>query len=149
MREPFGIIGRLKILKYEKEKLIEEYEFKNLITDIGLDYLLKLIGGDISGGINKLAIGSGLTPASKSDISLTNKLLLLDVTKDYTVSGRINFITKIAENTFSDIVNYNEAGLTFKTNNTEILVTRLLFSDTIFQKPENSLSLLYSLELQV
>ena len=149
MKEKFGLIGKLKILKYEQEKLIEEYEFKNLITDVGLNYLLQLIGGDVSGGINKLAVGNGLTAASTSDTSLSNKLLLADVIKDYTINGKINFISKIPANTFPNIVSYNEAGLVCKTNTSEILITRLVFTDTVFQKPENTLSLLYSLELQV
>lgn len=149
MKESFGVIGRLKILKYEKEKLIEEYEYKNLVTDVGLNYFLQQIGGDATGSINKLGVGSGVTAASKTDTALVNKLLLLDVTRDYTVPGKVNFISKINENTFPSITTYTEAGLIYKSSTSELLVTRLLFNNPIYQKPENSLSLLYSLELQV
>ena len=150
MKDSFGILGTLKIQKFEDKKIIEEYEYKNLITNVGLDYLLKLIGGDITtGGINKMALGDSNVAASKTNTSLGNKILLLDVTKDYTIPGRINFMTNIKENTFSTIVNYKEAGLVHRTANSEILVTRLVFNDVVYQKPENSLSLLYSLELQV
>jgi hypothetical protein len=149
MKDSFGLIGRIKIFKYDKDKLIQTYEQENLITDIGLDFLLHLIGGDRTGGINKIVIGNNNTPADKTNTSLGNKLLLLDVMKDYSVPGRINFIGNIKENTFNSIVNYQEAGLVYKSSTEEILITRLIFNDVIYQKPENSLSILYSLELKV
>lgn len=145
-----GILGSLRIHKFEENKLIEEYYYENLITDDGLNYFLKLIGNDIpTGGINKLALGSGVTPASKSDKTLANKLLLLDVQRDYTNPGKVNFLARVPENTFTQIVNYNEAGLVHRTTNSETLISRLIFSDVIYQKPENSLSFLYSLEIRV
>lgn len=148
-KDNFGIIGRLEIQKFERNKLIEIYQYENLITNDGLSYLLKLIGNDITGGINKLAIGDGNNPANKTDKNLQNKLLLLDVTKDYSVSNRVNFLANVKENTFSQIVNYKEAGLVYRTSDSETLITRLIFNDVIYQKPENSLSFLYSLELKV
>lgn len=148
-KENFGLIGRLEIQKFERDKLIEIYHYENLITNDGLSYLLKLIGNDITGGINKLAIGDGSNAASKTDKTLQNKLLLLDVTKDYSVPNRVNFLANVKENTFSQIVNYKEAGLVYRTTDSETLITRLIFNDVIYQKPENSLSFLYSLELQV
>jgi hypothetical protein len=149
LNEKYGLYGSLKIHKFKDNKLIKEYYYENLITDDGLNYLLKLIGGDISGGINKLAIGDGNNAANKTDKALNNKLLLLDIQKDYSIKGRINFLSIIPEKTFSQITNYKEAGLVYRTNNSETLITRLVFNDVIYQKPENSLSLLYSLELRV
>lgn len=149
MNDGLKAIGTLKILKYERERLIEERNYKNLITNIGLDYLLKLIGGDNIGGINKMAVGSGTTTALKTDIALNNKLSLLDVSKDYSISGKVSFTSIIPENTVKVITTYSEAGLVFKSTTSEILITRLVFGDVLFQKPENSLSFLYSLELQV
>jgi hypothetical protein len=148
MNDKAGIKGSLTILKYEKDELIEKYYYENLITDDGLNYLLKLVGNDVTGGVNKLAVGSGINPAVKSDKTLQTKLLLLDVTKDYSVPGRVNFMVNIPANTFNTIVNYNEAGLVNKTGTTETLITRLVFNDTVFQKPENSISFLYSLEIR-
>lgn len=149
LKDNTGIIGRIKIFKYEKGKLIEEYEQENLITNVGLDFLLHLIGGDRTGGINKIAIGGNNTPADKTNTALGNKMLLIDASRDYTVSSRINFLSNIPENTFSSIVNYQEAGLVYKSTTEEILITRLVFTDVIYQMPTNSLSILYSLELQV
>jgi hypothetical protein len=149
MNDKVGLKGSLSIFLYEREKLIKKYYYENLITDDGLNYLLKLIGNDSSGGINKLALGSGTTPALKSDKALSNKILLADVQRDYTVPGRVNFIANVKENTFNSIVNYSEAGLTYKSATSEILVTRLVFNDVVFQKPENSVSFLYSLEIRV
>jgi hypothetical protein len=140
--------GYLTILKYLNEQVIEKYYYENLITDVGLNYLLQLVGNDVNLGINKLAIGSGNAIALKTDTSLQTKLLLLDAQKDYSISGRVNFMTSIPANTFGSIVSYNEAGLVCKSSTSEILITRLVFGDTIYQKPENSLSLLYSLELR-
>lgn len=149
MDDKVGIKGSLTIKIYEKEKLIEEHYYENLITDDGLNFLLKLIGNDITGGINKLALGSNNTVATKTDKALKNKLLLLDVQKDYSIPGRVNFMCKVPENTFTQIVSYQEAGLVNKTSTTETLITRLVFTDVVFQKPENSISFLYSLELRV
>lgn len=150
LNEKAGLYGSLKIHKYEGNKIIEEFYYENLITNVGLDYLLRLIGNDMpTGGINKLAVGSGNRAAAKTDTALESKLVLLDVQRDYSLTGRVNFIARIPENTFSQIVNYKEAGLVHRTTNSETLITRLVFNDVIYQKPENSLSLLYSLELRV
>jgi hypothetical protein len=149
MNDKVGIKGSLTIFKYEKEELIEKHYFENLITDDGLNYLLKLIGNDVTGGINKIALGSGITAPNKTNKTLANKIILLDVQRDYTVPGRVNFLVNIPANTFTQITSFNEAGLVNKTATTETLITRLVFGTTVFQKPENSLSLLYSLEVRV
>jgi hypothetical protein len=148
MNDKVGLKGSLTIFLYEKEKLIEKYYYENLITDDGLNYLLKLVGNDMSGGINKLALGSGNTTPTKSDKTLSNKLLLVDVQRDYNVPGRVNFLANVKDNTFNTIVNYTEAGLVYKSSTSEILVSRVVFNDVVFQKPENSVSFLYSLEIR-
>lgn len=145
----FSIKGNIKIMKYLKGKLIEKYEYENLITDIGKETILKLIGGDNTSHINKIAFGSGTNAAKYSDRQLQSKIYLADVSKDYSIPNRINFLSIIPENTFTQIVNYNEAGLVHKNINSEILISRVVFDDTIYQKPENSLSFIYSLELRV
>lgn len=149
MKDNFNFIGTIKIIKYLEDKIEDIYEHHNLITNVGKDHLLKLIGGDNSEPINKIAFGSGTTAASYTDTQLNNSLYLANVSRDYSITGRINFLATIPENTFNQIVNYNEAGLVHKSGTKEILISRVVFGDTIYQKPENSLSILYSLELVV
>lgn len=148
MNEGFGIKGKLNIKKFTGDKLIEEHNFENLITDIGLLSILKMIGGDMD-GINNIGLGGGNTTASFSDTKLNNKLILVNFNKDYSEAGKIIFYATIPERTFSSTVAYKEAGLIQKsTNAIETLITRLVFSDVVYQNPENSLSLSYSLELK-
>lgn len=149
MKQELGLIGTIQIKKYKEDKLIQTYEYKNLITDIGKNNLLRLIGGDNSSPINRIALGDGNREASASDTILQNKLILLDVQRDYGISNRVNFLARVPEYTFPQIVNYKEAGLVHRGLSNEILISRVVFNDVIFQKPENSLSILYSLELRV
>lgn len=143
----FGIKGVLNIKKYKKNILIAEYEYENLITNRGLEHILKMIGGDAAGGINRIVLGSSNIPASYTDTNLYNRLISVNVNKDYTDRNKVNFLATIPENTFTTTVGYVEGGLLSRIDSNEILITRLVFDDIIYQNPKHSLSLSYSLEL--
>jgi hypothetical protein len=148
MNNSFYFEGKINIKVFEDSKVVKEYNYKNLITKIGMETLLKFIGGDISGGINRIGLGGGTAPANILDTQLNNKIILVNVNKDYTDTDRINFLGNISENTFQTTQAYNEAGLVYKNGTEEILITRLVFDDVVYQNPGNSLSLSYSLELK-
>jgi hypothetical protein len=144
----FALKGKLNIQVLNEKKVVKEYNYENLITNIGMETILKMVGGDISGGINRIGLGGGSTPADINDTALNNKLILVNVNKDYTDVDRVNFLGSVPENTFATTQNYLEAGLFYKNGTQEILITRMVFSDVVYQNPANSLSLSYSLELK-
>ena len=138
------IKGIIEITRYENGIIDEVFTIENLITDKGVNYLAKMVGGTIT-GINKIGLGDNNTVASKADLSLYNRTVLVDVTKDYSADKIVRFLAKIPENTFTFTANYKEIGLIYKSSTEDILITRAVFQTPIFQKAENSLSLSYSL----
>jgi hypothetical protein len=144
----FGLKGKLNIKVLNKKDVIKEYNYENLITNAGMEAILKMVGGEIIGGINRIGLGSGSTPANINDTTLNNKLVLVNVNKDYTDVDRVNFLGTVPENSFTTTQNYLEAGLFYKNGTQEILITRMVFDDVVYQNPANSLSLSYSLELK-
>lgn len=146
MKDNMKINGIIEIFNMEDEKVLDYYRFNNLITNNGFIYIQKMIGGDLSGYINKLALGGSVTPTpSISDTQLGSKIILLDVKRDYSTVKELKFIATIAENTFTVTKTYNEAGLVYKTSTEETLLTRVVFPIPIYQKSTNSLSIIYSL----
>jgi hypothetical protein len=130
----------------EHNNIIESYRFENLITKKGKLYLAKMIGSDIS-GINKIGMGTLNTPTNVEDLTLGNKIVLIDVSRDYSIENVIRFIGKVEANTFSSNVVYQEIGLVYKSLSEEILITRAVFSTPITQKFTNSLSVSYALTI--
>lgn len=146
MLDRCGIKGVINIKRLESGILLEEFTFDNIITDDGFLQLEKMIGGD-SGGINSLALGTNNTPAAVSDHILYNKIILVNTNRDYSIPKKVKFLAIIPENTFSVTTSYLEGGLIYKSGPTEILITRVVFDNPVFQKASNSLSISYDLIL--
>lgn len=149
MSDKLSIKGIITIDKYDNGKFDKRFKFENLITDVGFLYIAKAIGGDIV-GINKLGLGDNNTPESPSDIRLQNKLILVDVNRDYSIAKTVRFLATVPENSFSQTVYYREAGLFYKSTTEEILITRVAFpeNEVVYQKPSNSFSISYELKFQ-
>jgi hypothetical protein len=147
MIEHSVIKGYIEIERFNNGILDGKYKFENLITDNGFKWLIDLYRGVTTGSINKLALGTGSNIASTSDISLQTRILLLDVRYDVTMKNALKFLVTIPENTFPSTTYYREAGLVRKETTNEILITRTVFPTAVYQKPSNSLSISYTLQL--
>jgi hypothetical protein len=147
MIELFDIKGIIEIDVLDELGNVENhYYFENLITNQGKIYIPQMIGGDLP-GINKIGLGTSNSTPDPNDIALGNRIVLIDVTRDYTVTNTVRFIGKVQPNTFSGTVTYLEIGLIYKSVTQDILITRAIFSSPVFQKSTNSLSVTYSLKL--
>lgn len=68
-RQPKGIF-RLKVFK--ADKLVEEYEDKNLIVDQGLNHIRDLVSGASPDPIDTIGFGEGTSSPAAGDTTLTN-----------------------------------------------------------------------------
>jgi hypothetical protein len=144
MISKLSINGKIKIKRYVKNKLVDIFDFDNLLTDAGFSYFQGLFKGQYD-PINKLGLGDGNTTASVLDVSLQNRLILLDVTYNTLFSKEIQFLATVPEGSFGSTVNFQEGGLIYKTTSEEILVSRLVFPQVVYQTTDSSLSISYSL----
>jgi hypothetical protein len=146
MNTKIGIKGKIKIDHYVKGILVETIEQDNLITTNGLAYIAKFFAGTYT-IINKIGLGDSNIPEDASDSALKNRKILLDFTgRDNTSPGEIQFLTTVPPGSFASTVNFKEAGLIFKSTTEEILVTRVVFSQVVYQPTDDSLSIAYSMQ---
>lgn len=146
MNTKLGIKGKIKIEHYVKGILVETIEQENLVTDNGFAYMAKFIAG-LYTPINKIGLGDNNTDASQSDTTLKNRKILIDFTsKDTSTSGIVQFLAIVPEGSFGTTVNFQEAGLIFKSVSEEILITRVVFPQVVYQPTDSSLSISYSLQ---
>lgn len=140
--------GCITLIRYENGKFDKKFYFENLITDLGFLYIAKAISGDIK-GINKIGLGDNNTPETINDKSLANKIVMVDSRKDYPNNRTVRFLGLVPENTFNKTVYYREAGLIYKSDTEEILITRVTFpeNEIVYQKPNNSFSFSYEIKL--
>lgn len=146
MKDTLNIEGLIKIRQYVKGKLINEFEFYNIITNDGFVYLQKFFTGQ-SGIINKLGLGDDNTPVDPTDTILVNRRILLDVTRDISSPKMIHMLATVPEGSFPITVNFKEAGLIYKTASEEVLVTRVVFPQVVYQTTDASLGISYYLKL--
>jgi hypothetical protein len=146
MNSFLGIKGKIKIDHYVKGILVETIKQENLITDSGLSYIAKFFAG-IYPIINKIGLGDSNTPEDHADIALKNRKTLLDFTgRDTTNPFEIQFLTIVPSGSFASTVNFKEAGLIYKSTTEEILITRVVFPQVVYQSTDDSLSIAYSLQ---
>lgn len=148
MDNSLKILGEIEITRYDNGKFDGYWRFYNLITNVGFDYIRRLLGNDKTGGINKLALGDDSTAASVNDTKLKNEIIRVNFNnKDYSIDKKVKFLAVIPENTFQTSVYYKEAGLYYDTPTEKILVSRLVFQSPIFQSSTKSLSISYNISL--
>ena len=102
-------------LKIYRNGVLEEIEREhNLIVTAGRSKLAKLLGGGYSGGINRVGVGTGSTPAADTDTGLTSPVYIPVKSVEYsTAKVRFNFVIGTSD---ANGVNIRELGLFFADN---------------------------------
>lgn len=102
-------------LKIYRNGVLEEIEREhNLIVTAGRSKLAKLLGGGYAGGINRVGVGTGSTPAADTDTGLTSPVYIPVKSVEYsTAKVRFNFIIGTSD---ANGVNIRELGLFFADN---------------------------------
>ena len=102
-------------LKIYRNGVLEEIEREhNLIVTAGRSKLAKLLGGWYSGGINRVGVGTGSTPAADTDTGLTSPVYIPVKSVEYsTAKVRFNFVIGTSD---ANGVNIRELGLFFADN---------------------------------
>ena len=102
-------------LKIYRNGVLEEIEREhNLIVTAGSSKLAKLLGGGYAGGINRVGVGTGSTPAADTDKGLTSPVYIPVKSVEYsTAKVRFNFVIGTSD---ANGVNIRELGLFFADN---------------------------------
>lgn len=102
-------------LKIYRNGVLEEIEREhNLIVTAGRSKLAKLLGGGYAGGINRVGVGTGSTPAADTDTGLTSPVYIPIKSVEYsTAKVRFNFVIGTSD---ANGVNIRELGLFFADN---------------------------------
>ena len=102
-------------LKIYRNGVLEEIEREhNLIVTAGRSKLAKMLGGGYAGGINRVGVGTGSTPAADTDKGLTSPVYIPVKSVEYsTAKVRFNFVIGTSD---ANGVNIRELGLFFADN---------------------------------
>nr|DAX35155.1 MAG TPA: tail-collar fiber protein [Bacteriophage sp.] len=85
--------GAVHLAVYKNGKLLFEETDHNLIVTTGREKLARLIGGDYTGCITKVGVGTGSAPASDTDTGLTDAVLVPVQSTSYAgTKARFDFI---------------------------------------------------------
>ena len=82
--------GNVRLEIRKAGKLIEVDEEHNLIVTAGRTKLAKMLGGDYTGHITHIGVGTGSTTAADGDIGLTNTVKLAVSSVEYS-SAKVTF----------------------------------------------------------
>ena len=131
MNEIFKISGvwEIKTVKKDTKEVLSKEIVKNLIVNSGLERLAKLLNGESSTYIKAIAIGTGTTAATNSDVELEledqRELASLEYEADY--KAKFSYTFSFAGNT-----NVTEAGL-FDSN---VISGSTMFNRVVFVAKE-------------
>lgn len=87
-----ALSGAVHLAVYKNGKLLFKETDHNLIVTTGREKLAQLLGGDYTGRITKVGVGTGSTPASDTDTGLTDAVLIPVQSTEYAgTKARFNF----------------------------------------------------------
>lgn len=124
-----------KLIKaYEREALVKEVQFTNLVPTVGRAVLAKILVGDVTytGEINKVALGDGTVLPVNGDTVLDNETYRQDVTSVAQVNNIAYLTSFIAAGVATG--SYTEGGLFIDgtgSADTGQLFSRVLFTPTV------------------
>lgn len=91
-RDHQDMAGILELRIYRHGQLIDHFRDKNLIVNGARDMLARLVAGDGSGeAVTRIGFGSGSSPASPDDASLTGAYVRSLTGHSYPQAGQVRF----------------------------------------------------------
>lgn len=138
------------IKDYEREALVREVQFTNLVPTVGRAVLAKILVGDTTytGEINKVALGNGTALPVNGDTVLDNETYRQDVTSVAQVNNIAYLTSFIAAGVATG--SYTEGGLFIDgtgSADTGQLFSRVLFTPTVDKGVLTSLTIDVSVTL--
>jgi len=138
------------IKDYEREALVREVQFTNLVPTVGRAVLARLLVGDVTytGEINKVALGDGTVVPANGDTVLDNETYRQDITSAVQVNNIAYLTSFIAAGVGTG--SYTEGGLFIDgtgSADTGQLFSRVLFTPTVDKGVLTSLTIDVSVTL--
>lgn len=136
IEENINAIGSLKIeLFNELGILVQEYLVKNLVVSTGKNWIVSRMGGNTSGIMSHMNLGTGTTVPAVTDIDLvaplTRTLLQSSVITDNTISHVCNFGPGVNTGAITEAGIFNAATAGTMLNRTTFAVVNKSIADTV------------------
>lgn len=109
-------------IKLNDEIVLEK---KNLIVQVGKNYLANAITANTTSPFTYMAVGTGTTPATTSDTTLTTELARLAFTSQSVTTNVVTLVTTYAAGTGTGAI--TEAGI-FNASSGGTLLSHVVFS---------------------
>jgi len=125
-----GLKGEVRIIVRRSDGSVEEHSFRNVITDAGKTWLLKLGFTDETARFRYIAIGTGTTPESSSDTALENEIVRVNAGVEFVTIDTNNDAVRLHgvfdSSVVSGLQSITEAGV-FNDASGGVLLARRVF----------------------
>lgn len=153
MKSGIDVKGFVTVEMYERNKLIQRKEIRNLVTDLGKEFFAAKIFEtpfDSDGFVDveelpfirDIAIGSGTAPPFTTNTELSNQLEILPIIQEGLIGNEITYFTEFIEEVGTGQI--NEVGLFL---NDGIMICRTLLQEPFNKTPERFINVSWRLQI--
>jgi hypothetical protein len=122
--ETLKLKGELHVVLNREGGAKEEFDFKNLVVDTGLNFIVSRMKDTTDSVMSHMAIGAGTTAAAAADTGLGSELGRVSLTSTTVTDNTITYVASFAAGTGTGAV--TEAGL-FNASSAGTLLCRTVF----------------------
>ena len=116
--------GELHVVLTRQDGAKEEFDFKNLVVDTGLNFIVSRMKDTTDTAMSHMAIGSGTTAAAAADTALGNQLGRVSLTSTTVTDNTVTYVASFPAGTGTGAV--TEAGL-FNASSAGTMLCRTVF----------------------
>ena len=141
-QEQIKIVGKLKLVLTKDSGDIQEYEYKNLVVNAGLNLICQRLKDDLTVVPSHMAVGSSATAPAGGQTALLGELGRVALSSVAVSSNQIEFDATFPPGTATGTI--NEAGI-FNDVSAGTMLSRSLFLAAIPKGAGDSLAVIWTL----
>lgn len=122
--ETLKLKGELHVVLTRQDGAKEEFDFKNLVVDTGLNFIVSRMKDATATAMSHMAIGSGTTAAAAADAALGSELGRVSLTSTTVTDNTVTYVASFPAGTGTGAV--TEAGL-FNASTAGTMLCRTVF----------------------
>lgn len=122
--ETLKLKGELHVVLTRQDGAKEEFDFKNLVVDTGLNFIVSRMKDATATAMSHMAIGSGTTAAAAADAALGSELGRVSLTSTTVTDNTVTYVASFPAGTGTGAV--TEAGL-FNASSAGTMLCRTVF----------------------
>lgn len=116
--------GNLSVVLTRADGSTESHEFKNLVVDAGLNYIVSRMKDTSAGAMSHMALGSGTTAAAAGNTGLGSELGRVALTSTTVSTNTVTYVATFGAGSGTGAV--TEAGI-FNANSSGTMLCRTVF----------------------